>query len=197
MAQHRATGSEITPPYAPQSSRFGSELPPVEDDVDIWCYASCMPETTTTVSTCNVEILLQNCTCKSPSDKVSAEMLMELWTWLAGISLPRGWCILVCSLLFRFVTLWNYKVCENGKAMKHFDLEINHDAIASRKVCTCAPIFKFFYGPPGFSLRRKLIPKITISATFWHNRANLGLPWHTKFCLKNFLRGCNPFVETL
>ena len=31
-------------------SRFGSELPSVEDDVDVWCYAivSCMPETTTT-----------------------------------------------------------------------------------------------------------------------------------------------------
>jgi len=34
----------------PRSSRFGSEPPYVEDDVDIWRYAivSCMPETTTT-----------------------------------------------------------------------------------------------------------------------------------------------------
>jgi len=49
VAQHRPTGSETTPPYAPRSSRFGSELPSVEDDVDVWCYAilSCMPETTT------------------------------------------------------------------------------------------------------------------------------------------------------
>jgi len=39
VAQHRPTGSEITPPYAPQSSRFGSEPPYVEDDVDIWHYA--------------------------------------------------------------------------------------------------------------------------------------------------------------
>ena len=40
VAQHRPTGSETTPPYAPRSSRFGSELPPsVEDDVDVWCYA--------------------------------------------------------------------------------------------------------------------------------------------------------------
>jgi len=39
VAQHRPTGSETTPPYAPQSSRFGSEPPSVEDDVDIWCYA--------------------------------------------------------------------------------------------------------------------------------------------------------------
>ena len=37
------------PPYAPRCSRFGSEPPSVEDDVDVWCYAivSCMPETTT------------------------------------------------------------------------------------------------------------------------------------------------------
>jgi len=49
VAQHRPTGSEITPPYAHRSSRFGSEPPAVEDDVDVWRYAkSCMPETTTT-----------------------------------------------------------------------------------------------------------------------------------------------------
>ena len=34
VAQHRPTGSETTPRYAPWSSRFGSELPSVEDDVD-------------------------------------------------------------------------------------------------------------------------------------------------------------------
>jgi len=50
VAQHHPTGSETTPPYAPRSSRFGSEPPSVEDDVDVWRYAivSCMPETTTT-----------------------------------------------------------------------------------------------------------------------------------------------------
>jgi len=39
VAQHRPTGSETTPPHAPQSSRFGSEPPSVEDDVDVWRYA--------------------------------------------------------------------------------------------------------------------------------------------------------------
>ena len=39
VAQHRPTGSETTPPYAPRSSRFGSEPPSMEDDVDVWCYA--------------------------------------------------------------------------------------------------------------------------------------------------------------
>ena len=36
---------------APRSSRFGSEPPSVEDDVDVWRYAivSCMRETTTTI----------------------------------------------------------------------------------------------------------------------------------------------------
>ena len=49
VAQHRPTGSETTPPYAPRSSRFGSKPPSVKDDVDVWRYAivSCMPETTT------------------------------------------------------------------------------------------------------------------------------------------------------
>ena len=32
VAQHH-------PPYAPRSSRYGSEPPSVEDDVDIWRYA--------------------------------------------------------------------------------------------------------------------------------------------------------------
>ena len=51
VTQHRPTGSETTPPHTPRSSRFGSEPPSVEDDVDIWRYAilSCMPETTTTL----------------------------------------------------------------------------------------------------------------------------------------------------
>jgi len=39
VAQHCPTGSETTPPYAPRSSRFGSEPPSAEDDVDIWRYA--------------------------------------------------------------------------------------------------------------------------------------------------------------
>jgi len=53
VAQHHPTGSE-TSSYAPQSSRFGSEPPSVEDDVDVWCYAivSCTPETTTTNNFC-------------------------------------------------------------------------------------------------------------------------------------------------
>jgi len=38
VAQHRPTGSETTPPCAPRSSRFGSEPPFVEDDVDVWLY---------------------------------------------------------------------------------------------------------------------------------------------------------------
>ena len=38
MAQHRPAGSETPPPYAPQSSRFGSGGSS-EDDVDVWRYA--------------------------------------------------------------------------------------------------------------------------------------------------------------
>jgi len=39
MAQHRPTESETTPPYAPQSGRFGSEPPSAEDDVDVCRHA--------------------------------------------------------------------------------------------------------------------------------------------------------------
>ena len=39
VAQLRPTRSETTPPYAPRSSRFGSEPLSVEDDVDVWHYA--------------------------------------------------------------------------------------------------------------------------------------------------------------
>ena len=66
VAQHRPTGSETTPPYAPRSSRFGSEPPSVEDDVDVWRYAiaSCMPETTSTtpkhMASRNVELHARN-----------------------------------------------------------------------------------------------------------------------------------------
>jgi len=35
----RPTGSETPPPYAPQSSKYGSEPFSVEDAVDTWCYA--------------------------------------------------------------------------------------------------------------------------------------------------------------
>ena len=67
VAQHRQTGSETTPPYAPRSSIFGSEPPSAEDDVDVWRYAivSCMPETTTSLdwrthknSMCSLMVLL-------------------------------------------------------------------------------------------------------------------------------------------
>jgi len=39
LGSARPTGSETPPPYTPRSSRFGSEPPSVEDDVDVWCYA--------------------------------------------------------------------------------------------------------------------------------------------------------------
>jgi len=39
VAQHRPTGSETTPLHAPRSSRYGSEPPSVEDDVNVWRYS--------------------------------------------------------------------------------------------------------------------------------------------------------------
>ena len=68
MAQHHPTRSETSPSYAPRSSRFGSEPPSVEDDVDVWRYAivSCMPETTTTtpkIGSPGKNLLNQVCMC--------------------------------------------------------------------------------------------------------------------------------------
>jgi len=40
-----------------------------------------------------------------------------------------------------FVMLWNYEVCDNGNAMKQSNFQNNYGAIASSKVCSCAPIF--------------------------------------------------------
>ena len=38
VAQHRPTGFETSPPYAPRGSRFGLEAHSVEDDFDVWRY---------------------------------------------------------------------------------------------------------------------------------------------------------------
>jgi len=65
-----------------------------------------------------------------------------------------------------FVTLWNYKVCDNGNAMKQCYFQNNYGFIACRKVCSCAPIFEFFCGPPEYNFPLSAnIPKITFFAT--------------------------------
>jgi len=38
VAQHRPTGYQTPPPYAPWSSRYGSELPSVLAAVNVWHY---------------------------------------------------------------------------------------------------------------------------------------------------------------
>ena len=74
VAQHHPTGSKTTPPYAPRSSRFGSEPPSVEDDVDIYAIVSCMPETTTTML---VGIKDMQLVKRSTSDHLSGVWLIE------------------------------------------------------------------------------------------------------------------------
>jgi len=59
-----------------------------------------------------------------------------------------------------FVTLWNYKVCDNGNAMKQYDYQNNYGAIACRKVCSCASILNFFVDPKNFSIGENLYKKI-------------------------------------
>jgi len=50
--------------------------------------------------------------------------------------------------------------------MKQFNFQNNYGAIAQRKVCSPAPIFKFFYRPPEFSPRGKFIPKMPFVCYF-------------------------------
>ena len=96
VAQHRPTGSETTPPYAPQSSRFGSGPPSVEDDVDVWRYAvvSCMPETTTTVWTYSSRTYItaflyfnSNTTSCGPAIESDLAVFSLLWTFDMTLSL--------------------------------------------------------------------------------------------------------------
>jgi len=54
-----------------------------------------------------------------------------------------------------FVTLWNYKVCDNGNAMKQYYYQNSYGVIACRKVCSCALILNFFCGPQKFSIGAK------------------------------------------
>jgi len=73
--------------------------------------------------------------------------------------------------VFFYVTLSNYEVCDNGNAMKQCKFQNNDGTIAQRKVSSCAPIFKFFYGASGFFLRGKFIPKIAIFCDFGGRKA--------------------------
>ena len=61
------------------------------------------------------------------------------------------------------VTLSDDKVCDNGNAIKHCNCQNNCVVIAWRKVCSCAPIFKFSYRLPKFSPRGKFVPKNTMA----------------------------------
>ena len=72
-------------------------------------------------------------------------------SWVARGCRRKSVVFFVCL----FVTLWNYKVCDNGNAMKQCYFQNNYGVIAQRKAYSCAPIFKFFCGPLEFSFRGK------------------------------------------
>ena len=59
-----------------------------------------------------------------------------------------------------FVTLWNYKICDNGNAMKRCNFLNNYGVIVQREVCSCAPIFNFFCRPQNFPLGAHFYPKL-------------------------------------
>ena len=63
-----------------------------------------------------------------------------------------------------FVTLWNDEVCDNGNAMKQYKFQNNNGVIAWRKVCSCAPMFKFFLSTPIFFPEGQMFTK---NNNFW------------------------------
>jgi len=65
-----------------------------------------------------------------------------------------------------FVTLWNYKVCDNGNAMKQYYYQNNYGVIARGMVCSSASIPKLFCGLQKLFHRDKFIPKIAIFRDF-------------------------------
>ena len=117
----------------------------------------------------------------------------------------KVWCFFVRF----FVTLWNHEVCDNGNAMNQWNFQNNYGTVAQRKVSSCAPIFKFLYGPPRFFLRGKVIPKIAIFSDFGGHKATFlktqkwklawswvrGRPSPTPNFCKNCLRGYTPFGQ--
>jgi len=62
------------------------------------------------------------------------------------------------------VTLWNYKVCDNGNAVKQCHFQNSYGVIACRKVCRCAPIYKFFVDPLNLPLWTSLYQKLPFFA---------------------------------
>jgi len=44
--------------------------------------------------------------------------------------------------------------------MKQCNLQNTYGTVVQRKVSSCAPIFKFLYGPTGCFLAGKFIPKV-------------------------------------
>jgi len=74
-----------------------------------------------------------------------------------------------------FVTLWNYEVYVNGNAMKQCNFQNNYGAIAQRKVCSCAPIVKFFYESLKFAHYWQIYTKN------YHFLAILGMYCNTTF----------------
>ena len=63
-----------------------------------------------------------------------------------------------------FVTLWNYKVCDNGNAMKQYYYQNNYGVIARRKVCSWALYFSV--APQNFSTGANLYQKLRFFAIF-------------------------------
>ena len=71
----------------------------------------------------------------------------------------KVWCFFVCL----FVTLWNYKVCDNGNVMKQWNLSVMVQLHRGRFLVV---YLYFLYRPPRFFLRGKFIPKIAILGDF-------------------------------
>ena len=66
----------------------------------------------------------------------------------------------VCPLsVCLFVTLWSYKVCDNGNTMRHCYFQNNYGHCLQEGLYLCTYIQPFYVDPPDFSLRGKFIQK--------------------------------------
>ena len=96
VAQHHPIGSETTPPYAPRSSRFGSEPPSVEDDVDVWRYA--ILELHARNDDDDAQRMQTSAKTSTDSDSEFESRLIWIWMSARSVQQCRGCIILLASV---------------------------------------------------------------------------------------------------
>jgi len=71
-----------------------------------------------------------------------------------------------CFFICLSVTLWNYKVCDNGNAMKQYYYQNNYVSLHARRFVLVHLYSNFSVGPPNFSTGANLYQKLRFFAIF-------------------------------